>query len=65
MVMGTAAVVAAAVLLAVNLSVLEFVAGFGVNDAVTPVGRPDAARVTVPVNPGVGVTVIALVPLVP
>jgi hypothetical protein len=50
--MGTGVVVAAAVLLAVNVSKLELVAGFGLNDAVTPVGRPDdAARVTAPVNP--------------
>lgn len=27
------------------------VAGFGEKDAVTPLGRPDAARVTLPVNP--------------
>jgi len=58
----------AAVLLAVNVSVLGLVlvAGFGLNDAVTPAGRPDdAARVTFPVNPFVGVTVMVLFPLVP
>ena len=55
----------AAVVLAVNVSVLVLVAGFGLNDAVTPVGRPDAARVTVPVNPFVGVTLMVLVPLAP
>ena len=31
--------------------VLLPVAGFGEKDAVTPLGRPDAARVTLPVNP--------------
>ena len=54
-----------AVLLAVNVRVLVLVAGFALNDGVTPVGRPDAARVTLPVNPFVGVTVIVLVPLAP
>jgi hypothetical protein len=33
------------------------------NDAVTPVGSPEAVKVTVPVNPFCGVTVILLVPL--
>jgi len=55
----------AAVLLAVNVSILVLVAGFGLNEAVTPVGRLDAARVTVPVNPGVGVIVMALFPMPP
>lgn len=40
-----------AVLLAVSEIVLVPVAGFGVNVADTPVGRPEAARVTLPVNP--------------
>ena len=35
------------------------------NDAVTPVGRPDAVYATVPLNPFFGVTVMVLVPLVP
>ena len=52
-------------LLAANVSVLVLVAGFALNDGVTPVGRPDAARFTLPVNPFVGVTVIVLVWLVP
>ena len=52
-------------LLAVNVSVLVLVAGFGVNDGVTPLGRPDAARFTLPVYPAVGLTVIVLVPLAP
>lgn len=33
--------------------------------AVTPVGRPDAANATVPLNPFVGTTVIVLAPLAP
>jgi len=37
------------------------VAGFGVNKAVTPVGRPDALRVTLPVNPFCGTTVMVSV----
>jgi hypothetical protein len=40
-----------AVLLAVSVSTLELVAGFVPHAAVTPVGRPDAARVTLPLNP--------------
>ena len=55
----------AAVLLAVNVSVLVLVAGCGLNDAVTPAGRPDdAARVTPPVNPLIGVTVMPIFGLV-
>ena len=61
----TVEVPATAVLLAVNVSVLVLVAGFGLNDGVTPAGRPDAVRFTLPVNPFVGVTVIVLVPLAP
>jgi hypothetical protein len=48
-----------AVLLAVRVSV------FPVKDAVTPLGKPDAAYVTVPVKPFFGVTVIVLEPLAP
>jgi hypothetical protein len=40
-----------AVLLAVNVSVLVPVVGFGVRDAVTPAGNPDTDRLTVPLNP--------------
>ena len=39
-------------LLAVNVSVLLYpVLGFGEKDAVTPLGKPEAERVTLPVNP--------------
>ena len=54
-----------AVLLAVSVSTLDPVVGFVPNAAVTPLGRPDAARVTLPVNPPISVTVIVLLPLPP
>ena len=54
-----------AVLLAVNVNVLVAVAGFGLNDAVTPLGRPDADRLTPLLKPFWGETVIVLVPLAP
>ena len=47
----------AAELLAVSVSVLLYpVVGFGKNDAVTPLGRPDAESVTLPANPFRGFT---------
>jgi hypothetical protein len=55
----------AAVALAVRVSVLEEVAGFGLKLAVTPVGRPDADRVTLLLKPLIGVIVIALEALLP
>jgi hypothetical protein len=64
-VMVTVAVPVLAVLLAVRVIVLAVLAGFGLNDAVTPLGRPDADRVTLPLKPFWGVTVIAPVPLAP
>jgi hypothetical protein len=64
-VMVTVAVPVVAVLLAVNVNVLVVVAGFVLNDAVTPLGRPDADKVTLPLKPFCGVTVIVLVPAVP
>jgi hypothetical protein len=54
-----------AVLLAVNDNVLVVVAGFGLNDAVTPLGRPEADKLTGPLKPFCAVTVIVLVPLAP
>ena len=45
----------AAELLAVSVSMLDPVVGFGKKDAVTPLGRPEAERVTLPVNPFRGV----------
>jgi hypothetical protein len=54
-----------AVPLAVSVRALVVVAGFGLNDAVTPPGRPEAAKFTLPVKPPVGFTVIVLVLLPP
>jgi len=54
-----------AVLLAVSVSVLASVVGLALNDAVTPLGRPEADRLTAPVKPFCGVTVMVLVPLAP
>ena len=58
----TVAVPVVAVLLAVSVSALVLVAGFVPNVAVTPLGKPEAARVTLPENPPRSVTVIVLVP---
>ena len=54
-----------AVLLAVSVSTLLLVAGFVPKFAVTPLGNPDAASVTLPVKPPTSVTVIVSVPLLP
>ena len=54
-----------AVALAVSVKILVAVVGFVPNDAVTPVGRPDATRVTLPAKPFWGVTVMPLEPLSP
>jgi hypothetical protein len=51
--------------LAVSVSRLVPVVGFVPKPAVTPLGRPEAARVTLPEKPFVGLTVIVLVPLAP
>jgi hypothetical protein len=60
--MVTVLVPVVAELLAVNVSVLVPVAGFGLNAAVTPVPRPLAERVTLPVKPLDGVMVMVVVP---
>jgi len=64
-VMVTVTVPVAAEALAVSVSVLVVVAGFGLNPAVTPLGKPDAERVTLPLKPSSGVMVMVLVPLLP
>lgn len=61
----TVDVPATAVLLAANVTTLVAVAGLVPNVAVTPLGKPDAARVTAPVNPPASFTAIVSVPLVP
>jgi hypothetical protein len=49
------------VLLVVSVSTLLPVAGLGLNAAVTPLGNPEAARVTLPANPPYGFTVMVVV----
>ena len=61
----TVTVPVAAVPLAVNVTVLVLVVLLGLKDAVTPFGRPDADKLTVPLKPLCGVTVIVLEPLLP
>ena len=60
-VMATKYVPATAEALAVSVSALLPVVGFGLNAAVTPLGSPGAARVTLPVNPFWGITVMVAV----
>jgi len=61
----TVAVPVAAVLLAASVKVLVPPVPVGLNDAVTPLGRPDADKLTLPLKPFCGVTVMVLVPVVP
>ena len=60
--MVTVAVPVLAVPLAVSVSTLLPVVGLVPNAAVTPLGNPDAARVTLPLNPFLPVTVMVDVP---
>lgn len=60
-VMVTALSPSVAEALAVNVTTLEPVAGLVANAAVTPVGNPETANVTSPVNPFAGVIVIVSV----
>jgi len=64
-VMVTVAVPRDAVALAVRVKMLVLVAGFVLKLAVTPVGNPDAERLTLPLKPLDGAMVMVLVPLVP
>ncbi len=61
----TVTVPVAAVLLAVSVNVLVLAVLLGLNDAVTPLGRPDADKLTLPLKPFCGVTVMVLTPLAP
>src|SRR5260221_10378773 len=54
-----------ALALAVSVNVLVLVLLVGLKEAVTPLGRPEADKLTLPVKPFCGVTVIVLVPLLP
>jgi hypothetical protein len=63
MVIVAAPVVAAPLAVSVNVLVLAVL--LGLNDAVTPLGVPDADKLTLPVKPFWGVTVIVLAPLAP
>src|SRR6266571_4380543 len=64
-VMVTVAVPIAAMLLAVSVNVLVLAVLLGLNDAVTPLGRPDADKLTLALKPFCGVTVMVLAPLAP
>ena len=61
----TVTVPVAAVLLAVSVSLLVLAVLAGLNDAVTPLGRPDADKLTLLLKPFCGVTVMVLAPLAP
>lgn len=61
----TVTVPVVAVLLAVSVKVLELVVLAGLNDAVTPLGRPDADSATLLLKPLSGFTVMALEALDP
>ena len=55
----------AATLLAVSVSVLTSTVGLGDSDAVTPLGSPEMARLTLPLNPYSGMTETVDVPELP
>jgi hypothetical protein len=61
----TVAAPVTAALLAASVNTLDPVAGLVPNDAVTPLGRPLAESVTLPLNPFAGLTVMVLVPEAP
>ena len=61
----TVTVPVVAVLLAVSVNMLVLAVLLGLNEAVTPLGRPDADKLTLPLKPPCGMTVMVLAPLVP
>src|SRR5258708_2958323 len=61
----TVTVPVVAVLLAVSVNVLLLAVLVGLNVAVTPLGRPDADKLTLLLKPFSGVTVMVLAPVVP
>lgn len=61
----TVDVPAVAELLAVSVSTLEVVEDAGLNEAVTPLGMPEAVNETLPANGLTSVTEIVSVPLAP
>jgi len=64
-VMVTVAVPVAAVPVAVSVRVLVPVVLVGLNDALTPAGRPEADKLTLPLKPLSGLMEMVLVPLAP
>ena len=54
-----------AVPLAVSVKVLEFVVLTGLKEALTPLGSPEADKLTLLLKPFCGVTVTVLVPIFP
>ena len=61
----TVTVPVVAELLAVRVNVLVLVVLDGLNDAITPLGRPEADKATLPPKPFTSVTVITAVPFAP
>jgi len=64
-VMVTVDVPVVTVALEVSVNVLVPVVLLGLKEAVTPLGRPEADKLMLPLKPFCGVTVIVLVPLLP
>ena len=62
---ATVTVPVAAVLLAVSVKVLLLAVLLGLNEAVTPLGRPVADKLTLLLKPFNGVTVMVLAPAAP
>ena len=54
-----------AVLVAVSVNVLALVVLVGLNEALTPAGKPDAERLTLPLKPFCGATVMVAEPEAP